>query len=78
LARLAVLKNYQHKGYGNYLIGNAVEKVIVISENVGITGLFVDAKDNQAKGYYEQFGFISLNGNPLILFLPIQTLVQYK
>jgi hypothetical protein len=60
------------------LIGNAVEKVIVISENVGIIGLFVDAKDNQAKAYYEQFGFISLNGNPLILFLPIQTLVQYK
>ncbi|MCA1792795.1 MAG: GNAT family N-acetyltransferase [Desulfotignum sp.] len=78
LARLAVLKDYQHKGYGNYLIGNAVEKVIVISENVGIIGLFVDAKDNQAKAYYEQFGFISLNGNPLILFLPIQTLVQYK
>ena len=78
LARLAVSKNYQHKGYGSYLIGNAVEKVIVISENVGIIGLFVDAKDNQAKEYYEQFGFISLDGNPLILFLPIQTLIQYK
>jgi len=78
LARCGVSKNYQHKGYGNYLIGNAVEKVIVISENVGIIGLFVDAKENQAKEYYEQFGFISLDGNPLILFLPIQTLIKYK
>ncbi|NQU64635.1 MAG: GNAT family N-acetyltransferase [SAR324 cluster bacterium] len=74
LARLAVSIKNQHRGYGNYLIGNAVEKVILISENVGIIGLFVDAKDNQAKEYYEQFGFNSLNGNPLVLFLPIQTL----
>jgi len=78
LARLAVSIKHQHKGYGNYLIGSAVEKVIFISENVGIIGLFVDAKDDHAKEYYEHFGFISLLGNPLILFLPIQTLIQYK
>ena len=78
LARLAVSIKHQHKGYGNYLIGSAVEKVILISENVGIIGLFVDAKDNHAKEYYEQFGFISLQGNPLILFLPMKTLSKYK
>ena len=78
LARLAVATTHQSKGHGNYLIGSAVEKVIFISENAGIIGLFVDAKDNHAKGYYEKFGFISLNGNPLILFLPIQTLIKYK
>ncbi len=77
LARLAVSKNYQHKGYGNFLIGSAVEKVILISKNVGIIGLFVNAKNDQTKEFYEQFGFISLNGNPLILFLPIQTLIKY-
>ncbi len=43
-----------------------------------VIGLFVDAKDNHTKEYYEQFGFISLNGNPLVLFLPIKTLVHYK
>ncbi len=78
LARLAVSKMHRHKGYGNYLITSAVEKVIFISENVGIIGLFVDAKDNHTKKYYEKYGFISLNGNPLILFLSIQTLVHYK
>ena len=78
LARLAVSKQHQHQGFGNYLIGSAIEKVILISENVGIIGLFVDAKDNHTKEYYEQFGFISLNGKPLILFLPIKTLDHYK
>lgn len=71
-------KNHQHKGYGNYLIGSAVGKVIVVAENVGIIGLFVDAKDNYVKEYYETFGFVSLLGDPLILFLPIQTLLQFK
>ncbi len=56
--------------------GLTVEKVILISENVGIIELFVDAKDNHTKEYYEQFGFISLNGKPLVLFLPIKTLLR--
>jgi len=36
--------------------------------------LFVDAKDDEAKAYYEQFGFIPLPDNPLQLFLPVQTI----
>jgi len=78
LARLAVATKHQHRGFGDYLIGNALEKVILISENVGIIGLFVDAKDNYTKEYYEQFGFISLLGDPLILFIPLKTLLQYR
>ncbi len=78
LARLAILKTHQHMGYGNYLISSAVNKVILISENVGVIGFFVDAKDEYAKEYYQQYGFISLTGTPLTLFLPIQTLIQYK
>ena len=78
LARLAISVDHQHKGYGSYLIGSVVNKTILISENVGIIGLFVDAKDESAKNYYQQFGFVSLHGNPLTLFLPTQTLLQQK
>lgn len=78
LARLAISVDHQNKGYGSYLIGSVVNKTILISENVGIIGLFVDAKDETAKNYYQQFGFISLYGNPLTLFLPVQTLLQQK
>ena len=78
LARLAVSESHHHRGYGNDLISSAVNKVILISENVGVIGLFVDAKDEYAKEYYQQYGFVPLNGNPLTLFLPIQTLIQYK
>jgi hypothetical protein len=37
---------------------------------------FVDAKNKEAKGYYEPFGFISLSDSPLEFFLPIATLQQ--
>lgn len=76
LARLAVSLKNQNCGLGKYLISSAVEKVISISEIVGVIGLFVDAKDENAIGYYESYGFISLNGSPFTLFLPIQTLIE--
>ena len=43
---------------------------------VVIIGLFVDAKDDDAKKFYEKFEFISLPENPLKLFLPLDTLIN--
>ena len=74
LARLAVAKDRQRQGLGTHMMINAVERVIRVSQDLGIIGFFVDAKDNKAKVYYEQFGFIQLPDNPLELFLPLATL----
>lgn len=76
LARLAVDKKFQRKGYGSIMMMNAIERILMISEHVGIIGFFVDAKDEQAKKYYEQFGFIPLPDNHLELFIPLETLRQ--
>ena len=78
LARLAVSIKYQKQGYGNYLISSAIDKTILISENVGIIGLFIDAKGESTKKYYQQYGFIPLKGYSQTLFIPLQTLAQYK
>ena len=74
LARLAVAKDRQRQGLGTHMMINAVGRVIRVSQDLGIIGFFVDAKDNKAKAYYEQFGFIQLPDNPLELFLPLATL----
>ncbi|MCG2774911.1 MAG: GNAT family N-acetyltransferase [Desulfobacterales bacterium] len=74
LARLAVAKDRQRQGLGTHMMINAVERVIRVSQDLGIIGFFVDAKGNKAKAYYEQFGFIQLPDNPLELFLPLATL----
>jgi hypothetical protein len=56
------------------MLVNAIERVLNVSENLGIIGFFVDAKNKEAKGYCERFGFIPLPDSPLELFLPIATL----
>jgi len=76
LARLAVAKNIQRQMYGTFMMVNAIERILAVSENLGIIGFFVDAKDEATRRYYEQFGFISLPDTALELFLPIATLQQ--
>jgi ribosomal protein S18 acetylase RimI-like enzyme len=76
LGRLAVAKAYQRQGLGKTLLVAAMGKFIEIFNTAGGIGLFVDAKDHDAKRYYEQFGFISLPSNELELFLPVKTIQE--
>jgi hypothetical protein len=50
--------------------------VLRVSKSVGITGFFVDAKNEDARHYYEQYGFVALPDNPLKPYLPLATLKQ--
>ena len=72
LGRLAVAKAHQRQGVGKTLLVAAMRKFMEIFNTAGGIGLFVDAKDHEAKRYYEQFGFVSLPSNELELFLPGQ------
>jgi len=76
LGRLAIASNRQRQGFGQMLLVAAMKKVIEVFQSAGGIGLFVDAKDEEAKSYYERFGFVALPDNPLQLFLPLQTLRQ--
>lgn len=76
LGRLAVAKECQRQGIGKILLAAAMEKFIEIFNTAGGIGLFVDAKDQEAKRYYEQFGFVSLPSNELELFLPVKTIQE--
>jgi len=76
LGRLAVARDYQRQGIGKTLLVAAMEKFIEIFNTAGGIGLFVDAKDQEAKRYYQQFGFVSLPSNELELFLPVKTIQE--
>ena len=76
LGRLAVAKTYQRQGIGKTLLVAAMGKFIEIFNTVGGIGLFVDAKDEDAKHYYEQFGFVAMQSNELELFLPVKTIQE--
>lgn len=74
LGRLAISVNHQRKGLGRLLLVAAMQKFLEIHAAAGGIGLFVDAKDLDAKRYYEQFGFVPMPSNELELFLPMQTI----
>ncbi|MCD4719918.1 MAG: GNAT family N-acetyltransferase [Desulfobacula sp.] len=76
IARLAVAKGVQNQGIGRNMMIDAVNRTIKISENAGIIGLFVDAKNRGVKEYYQKFGFIPLSDKDLNLFLPLKTLLH--
>lgn len=70
LGRLAVDTQYQGKGLGELLLVDALTRARRIYTEAGGIGLFVDALDTQAAGYYHRFGFQQAPDNPLLLFLP--------
>ncbi len=74
LAKLAISSDYQQQGYGEILLIDAIQKTLTASKSIGLSGLFVDAKDKQAKAYYQRFGFIALAEQLNNLFIPLATL----
>lgn len=77
LGRLAVDKRYQGQGYGGSLIIHAFKTTAVIAEQIGIFGMVVDAKDEQAAYFYEKFGFIRLSGTSRRLALPFSVINRW-
>lgn len=76
IGRLAVDKNYQGMGLGSDLLIHALHTVKAISEMTGVAFVVVDAKDGQAKQFYEKYGFKSLTGNPMRLCYPVKNLFK--
>ena len=76
LTKLAVAVEQQRNGYGEILLIDAMQKTLNASQTIGIAGLFVDAKHQQAKAYYHQFGFISLPEQLDNMFIAISTIAR--
>ena len=70
LGRLAVDIRFQGKWLGDLLLVDALTRSQRIYQEAGGIGLFVDAIDERAAGYYQRFGFEAMPDNPLLLFLP--------
>ena len=76
IGRLAIDKAYQKRGFGNQLMVFAMNQALIVHESMGLVGMMVDAKNDKAKEYYRQYGFIPLPDNSLTLFLPIKTIQE--
>lgn len=76
IGRLAVDKHFKGKGRGEDLLVNAFERALEVSRRVGIFAVVVDAKNNKAKSFYKKYGFVELVGKPLVLFIPITSIID--
>ncbi len=76
LGRLARAQQFKGQGIGDILMIAAMEKFIDVFNLAGGIGLFVDAKDEKAREYYERFGFVSLPSNEFESFLPVKTIQE--
>jgi GNAT superfamily N-acetyltransferase len=74
LGRFAVDQHLQGKGLGKILLMNALERVAMISQNVGVMVVVVHAKDQKAMSFYSRYGFRSCPSDPLQMFLPVDTI----
>jgi len=71
MGRLAVDSSTKGQGLGKLLMVDAMKRIQIASELVGVYALLVDAKDDNAKNFYLKYGFIPLISDPMALFLPL-------
>ena len=71
MGRFAVRQDIQGQGLGKRLFGCAVDRCLQVRHEVGAYALIVDAKNANAKSFYEHFGFVPFSDRPLCLYLVI-------
>jgi len=71
MGRLACRMDQRGKGIGRLLLGLAVDRCLKAREQVAAYALLVDAKDEQARLFYEHYGFTAFTGRPRTLYLPL-------
>lgn len=71
MGRLACSTAHQGKGIGRMLVGLAVARCIEAKTDVAAYALIVDAKDSQAKAFYEHYGFTACRDKEMTLYLPL-------
>jgi GNAT superfamily N-acetyltransferase len=74
LARLAVDAREQGLGIGKGLLKDALIRTARAADIAGIRALFVAAKDDEARAFYEHFNFAPSPADPFQLFLVLKDL----
>jgi predicted N-acetyltransferase YhbS len=76
LARLAVSKEDQGKGFGAALLKDALKRTANAADIAGIRAFLVHAKDFDSKRFYERFDFLSSPTDSLHLFLLMKDILR--
>lgn len=74
IGRLAVDRRFQGQGLGSALLVDALFRAI--NADIAAYAAIVDAKDDRAVAFYRHHGFLDLDPNQRILFIPLARLME--
>ena len=74
LGRLAVDQNYQGRGYGRFLLADALLRAV--RSEIASFAVVVDAKDEAARRFYGCESFLVFPDRPLRLFRPMADIAK--
>jgi GNAT superfamily N-acetyltransferase len=76
IGRLAVSRDHAGKGLGADILSDALRRIAVASQSIGIGTVLVHAKNDAAKRFYMRCAeFIEYPEDSRTLFLPIETVI---
>lgn len=76
IGRLAVSRDHAGKGLGADMLSDALRRIALASQSIGIGAVMVHAKDEAAKRFYLRCAeFIEYPEDSRTLFLPIETVI---
>ena len=75
IGRLAIRNYAQGQGVGKLLLADAIKRTLAVSDQIAIYTMVVDAINDNAIGFYEQFGFTRLSDDSPRLFLPLKSII---
>lgn len=73
IGRLAVSEATQGQGIGQLLLADAIKRTLAVNQQMAIYAIVVDAIDDDAKRFYQKYGFLTLSSKKR-LFIPIQNI----
>ncbi|XFA74282.1 GNAT family N-acetyltransferase [Thermosynechococcaceae cyanobacterium Okahandja] len=72
IGRLAVDRRWQGKGIGRALLRDAILRTVRAAEIVGIRAILVHAISEEAKQFYQKYGFAASPIDPLTLMVAVK------
>jgi GNAT superfamily N-acetyltransferase len=74
LGRLAVDRGHQGKGYGRFLLADALHRAV--RSEIASFAVIVDAKDDGARRFHQRESFLPLADQPMKLFRPMADIAR--
>lgn len=73
IGRLAVDNTCQGSGLGEFLLLDAIRRIICASLTIAVYAVVVDAKNDNIQAFYEKYGFTAFASLPRRLYIPLRT-----